>query len=254
MPSARNRTFRFLVILFWPLWLVGCQDDDGQTSRATYKADDLVLALSWQPAFCEGARDKPECRSQHAGRFDASHFALHGLWPQPRGEAWCGVGETARNASRKGRWRQLARLSLAADTRQELEKAMPGTASFLHRHEWVKHGTCYSDTPETYYRDTLALQKTVNASAVRDLFVENIGRRITARSIRRAFSRSFGDGAGRSVRVKCRRDGDRQLIVEITIGLKGRVEEVPDMARLLRDAPPTDPGCPGGVVDPVGYQ
>src|SRR5688500_1270964 len=41
----------------------------------------LILAASWQPAFCEGASGKPECRQQGKSRFDANHFALHGLWP-----------------------------------------------------------------------------------------------------------------------------------------------------------------------------
>ena len=50
-----------------------------------------VLAVSWQPAFCEGHADAPECASQTADRFDATHFTLHGLWPQPRSLEYCGV-------------------------------------------------------------------------------------------------------------------------------------------------------------------
>ena len=45
---------------------------------------EYVLAVSWQPAFCEGHADKPECASQTEARFDASNLTLHGLWPQPR--------------------------------------------------------------------------------------------------------------------------------------------------------------------------
>ena len=41
-----------------------------------------VLAVNWQLAFCETRSRLPECRSQTEDRFDASHFTLHGLWPQ----------------------------------------------------------------------------------------------------------------------------------------------------------------------------
>ena len=42
-----------------------------------------VLALSWQPAFCEANPGKRECRWQTGSRYDASYLSLHGLWPQP---------------------------------------------------------------------------------------------------------------------------------------------------------------------------
>ena len=41
---------------------------------------DMVLAVSWQPGFCETRPRLPECRSQKKSRYDATHFALHGLW------------------------------------------------------------------------------------------------------------------------------------------------------------------------------
>ncbi len=50
-----------------------------------------TLAVSWQPAFCEARTRTPECRSQTPGRFDASHFSLHGLWPEPYENVFCGV-------------------------------------------------------------------------------------------------------------------------------------------------------------------
>src|SRR3546814_10932851 len=59
--------------------------------RPAAAADFFVLAVSWQPAFCETRPAKPECVTQDEDRFDASHFALHGLWPQPRGNVYCGV-------------------------------------------------------------------------------------------------------------------------------------------------------------------
>jgi len=49
---------------------------------------EYVLAVSWQPAFCETRPRLPECRSQTADRFDATNFTLHGLWPRPRSRAY----------------------------------------------------------------------------------------------------------------------------------------------------------------------
>ena len=37
-----------------------------------------VLALSWQPAFCETNQKRPECRWQTGQRHDASYLSLHG--------------------------------------------------------------------------------------------------------------------------------------------------------------------------------
>jgi ribonuclease T2 len=56
------------------------------------------------------------------------------------------------------------------------------------------------------------------------------------------------------VRISCKNDGPRRLIVELTIGLSGRIEPDSDVAAHILAADATDPGCPGGVVDPVGNQ
>ena len=66
-----------------------------------------VLAVNWQLAFCETRSRLPECRSQTEDRFDASHFTLHGLWPQPRSKAYCGVAKTDIAKDKKRRWRDL---------------------------------------------------------------------------------------------------------------------------------------------------
>ena len=49
----------------------------------------FVLAITWQPAFCEANGRKPECVFQTQTRFDGANFSLHGLWPQPsRRPSW----------------------------------------------------------------------------------------------------------------------------------------------------------------------
>lgn len=218
-------------------------------------APSFVLAISWHPAFCEAHGRKPECVFQTNTRFDGSNFTLHGLWPQPSTKEFCGVSPEARDAAKSGRWKTLPKLDLSQRTAAELKDAMPGLQSNLDRYEWTKHGTCYpARDAETYYRDSLRLLGAVNASPVRELVARNIGREIRSSDIRKAFDEAFGDGAGERVRVACRDDGSRRLITEITIGLKGDISAGTEVSDLILASAPTDPGCPGGVVDAAGLQ
>lgn len=158
----------------------------------------MVLAISCQPAFCEREKRRPGCSSQKNGRYDTSHFLLHGLWPQPGGRLYCNVDGRLIATDKKRRWRDLSALSLSQEMRKALWRIMPGSQSFLHRHEWIKHGTCYSAQPERYYRDSVRLMEAINASAVRDLIAGNIGRRLTNRQIRDVFDKVFGRGGRRA--------------------------------------------------------
>ena len=214
----------------------------------------FVLAISWQPAFCETRPDKPECESQTEDRFDARNFALHGLWPQPRSRDYCGVDEATVRTDENGDWRDLPEPALPAELWAELQAAMPGTQSGLERHEWVKHGTCYDGDAEDYFADSLDMLEAIKDSAVAQLFASAIGQRLTQAEIRAAFDAAFGQGAGERVRVSCTNDGNRRLITELTIGLTGNIDGPGSIADRLLDARPTDGGCDGGVVDRVGLQ
>ncbi len=56
------------------------------------------------------------------------------------------------------------------------------------------------------------------------------------------------------MRVACDNDDGRQLIVELTIGLKGDLSAGTPVSGLIQASSPTEPGCPGGIIDPVGLQ
>lgn len=213
-----------------------------------------VLAISWQPAFCETRPDRQECRSQTRDRFDAGNFALHGLWPQPRSRDYCGVDARTVRLDEVGDWDLLPEPDISAALRAELQVMMPGSQSSLDRHEWIAHGTCYDGDAEAYFGDSLDLLDAVNESAVGTLFASSVGQRVTQREVRAAFDRAFGPGAGDRVRLSCVNDGNRRLIDELTIGLTGRPEGPDSFADLILAARPTDGGCDGGVVDAVGLQ
>lgn len=214
-----------------------------------------VFAISWQAAFCEGLPSKTECRTQTSQRYDATHFTLHGLWPQPRGNAYCGVAQSDIEADKAHRWQDLPATQLEPATRTALEQAMPGTASFLDRHEWIEHGTCFFEkSADAYFRRAVALIGEINASPVQKLFADNIGKELDTGAIRQAFDQGFGAGAGERVRFACKRAGNRRIIVEMTVGLRGEVKDGAKLSDLIAGASPTDQGCKSGIVDPVGLQ
>jgi len=240
----------FVVLISGLFLLCSCQD---KTPDEKYQGA-MVLAISWQPAFCERASRKRECKTQRPGRYDTNHFSLHGLWPQPGRNIYCGVSSTAVKTDKDRRWHELEPLNLNEGLRDKLRRVMPGVLSHLDRHEWIKHGTCYANSPGIYFSDSLELMDQINSSAVRTLFAANIGRRVDGRAIRDAFDRAFGKGAGERVRLSCKRDGRREIITEITLGLKGKITAEPNLNALIAASPQTRPGCPGGIIDPVGLQ
>ena len=208
-----------------------------------------VLAASWQPAFCQTHRTKTECRAQTQERFDSAHFALHGLWPQPRDNVYCGVSREQRTDDEAGRWSDLPPLELTDETRADLDVVMPGTQSDLQRHEWIKHGTCYSDTAEEYYVESLQLMNQLNAGPVRVLFAARIGESVTADELRAAFDQAFGAGAGDRVEIAC----SGGLITELRIHLDGAITATTRFAELIAAADPVGAGCTGGRIDPAGF-
>ncbi|GAA0775248.1 ribonuclease T [Roseibium denhamense] len=222
------------------------------------ESTDNLLTLSWQPAFCEIRPGKTECQDLNAGNLPHTtrQLSIHGLWPQPKGNNYCGVSRQVRNLDKPNSWHLLPAPDLDTDTTDALAAAMPGFASHLHHHEWIKHGTCYfgEGKADEYYDDTLYLTELVNDSAVADLFVNNVGSEITGDAIRTAFDQSFGEGTGDRVLVKCTNDDGRTLVNEIWISLKGQITPESDLGDLMLAANATQMGCNGGLVDPAGLQ
>lgn len=210
---------------------------------------EYLLAISWQPAFCQTHQAKAECRTQDKGRYDADHFTLHGLWPQPRSNIYCTTNKKNKSQDELKRYDQLPEPDLSRTTYKQLTRVMPGVQSFLHRHEWIKHGTCYDADPETYFQESMMLMKQINRSAVREYFSANIGKTVSVSDIRDKFDQAFGPDAGNKVKVKCRSG----MITELWINLKGEITPQSDVALLLKSADTAASKCRSGLVDPVGY-
>jgi ribonuclease T2 len=233
---------------------VGSQSPETAGGISAEKRTRFVLSLGWEPGFCESHSNRSECENETSDGYDATHFTLHGLWPQPRRREYCDVSQELIEADKRGDWQALPSVDLSKETREHLAVVMPGTGSLLERHEWIRHGTCYGDDAETYFHQALSLADAVNGSPVQSLFASNVGQEISIGAIKDAFNSAFGAGAGDRVRLACKRDGSRRVITEITVGLGARPDGAASLADLIRASGPTDPGCPGGIVDPVGYQ
>lgn len=213
---------------------------------------EYILAVSWQPGFCEMRPKRKECAGQTAERYDATHFSLHGLWPMKK--SYCGVAADIRARDKKGDWLELPQLAMAEETAAKLSIAMPGTQSGLDRHQWLRSGTCQSGTAQDYFAVQLRLLDELNGSAVRSLFADRLGQEVTEDEIKQAFDTSFGKGAGDRVRMRGQKAGARGVITGLTIGLSGNVSASAGLSPLILAAGNTDFKCDRGIVDAAGIQ
>ena len=213
-------------------------------ARATH-----VLAMGWEPTFCEDHRDKKECRQFSSTGFTATHLSLHGLWPQPRGTQYCNVAPNIKEIDRNHDWDDLPEPDVSAGTLKRLTAVMPGVQSKLERHEWIVHGTCFGGSAEGYFARAAELAEAIDASKVSQLFTDNVGRALSAEAIRTAFDDAFGTGAGARVTVSCHGRGENRKITELVISLAGDVAGNAPLADLIRAAQPVAPGCPSGIVE-----
>ena len=209
-----------------------------------------LLALSWHNAFCETHRYKKECKRSllpfGKGKYSEKHFILHGLWPQPRNKVYCNVEKDFVNADKHGQWRDLPCLAMDEEIDERLAKVMPGFASDLHKHEWVKHGTCYGTDPQEYFEDAVSLVEQMNASKVGNFFSKNIGKHVTLKQVRYQIDRSFGVGAGKRVELKCKKG----LITELWLHLGSGSD---DLGTLLKRGKSVRSRCQKGLIDRAGY-
>lgn len=209
-----------------------------------------ILVLSWHNAFCETHRGKKECKrslfSFAKDKYREKHFILHGLWPQPKNNTYCDVDSKYVSMDKHKQWYRLPDLDLSDEVKKDLSSVMPGFASNLHKHEWIKHGTCYGTDANTYYENAIALLYQVNDSKVGTFFSKHIGKRVTLQQVRAVFDRSFGTGSGKRVEIKCRKG----LVTELWLHLGAGSD---DIATRLKQGTQTRSRCQGGFIDKAGF-
>lgn len=239
------------------------------TGPAGSSADTFVFAVSWEPAFCENKPDKLECQHETSASFEATHFALHGLWPEPETNTYCGYDRTQADALDHRDWvKGLSDLGLPLATRTKLDMLMPGTQSKLERHEWFKHGTCYlaGTDKAAYFTDEMNALDAFNSSGLPAFFLAHLNEDVDQAAIRAEFDKAFGPGAGQRVGFGCTTDKQgttRRMHIELDINLQGDVHAVHDvssLSALIQAAPQHvydgrfDCHVDHAIIDPVGLQ
>jgi ribonuclease T2 len=193
-----------------------------------------LLAVSWHNAFCSTHSGRKECRPLYNRAKD--RLVLHGLWPQPKKRQYCGMSGDIVERDRKHLWGSLPPRSLSPDLKRKMLVYMPGYLSNLHRHEWVKHGSCYDRNPERYFSDALSLVEELDRSMVGEYLRSNIGGKVTLRNIRKVFERSFGKGMGNRLSMLCKKG----FLQELRINIRGRGSR---LEKLLQKASPMKRSC-----------
>jgi ribonuclease T2 len=240
----------FLFLLFVSILFGRYEGSAFEEVLVVPKSSSNLLALSWQNAFCQTHQYKKECKRDSLRllknrRYDAQ-FVLHGLWPQPRDNIYCQVDEALIALDKNKHWRDLPCLALDTKVENALEEVMAGYASELHKHEWIKHGTCYGTEANAYYSDAISLSNQFNHSSLARLFRDNIGQSLTLKDIRKLADKSFGSGAGKSIELRCKAG----LITEVWLHL-GTGEK--DLGKLLRKGKKVRSNCKYGHIDKAGF-
>jgi ribonuclease T2 len=218
--------------------------------------DDYTLAMSWEPAFCEGKPAAPECASQPSGRFDTDHLALHGLWPNKDGDSAhsygnCGVDQAQQDLDRAPTWCRLPEPPLSAATRVELTAVMPGVASCLDHHEWSKHGTCSGMNADDYFSLAAAIVRQVSETSFGRYLTAHAGKTVEASAVIEAFEKDFGAGSGSKLSLNCTDVRGSKALLEVRLHLPNPPGPASELTSMPLDA--GDRGnCPESfLLDPI---
>lgn len=221
--------------------------------------DYYVLALSWQPAFCETRSQKPECRSQDNGRFDATNFVLHGLWPNQKNDpshsfAYCEQSSAIINTDKDGDWCDLPNLPLSATVENDLKIYMPGAESCLDHHEWYKHGTCAGMSADAYFALSNGLVASFAQTDFNQYVASQIGSEVSRSDLLNRFEDEFGSGHDDYLSLRCNEVDGISMLSEIRLALNKDLAELDDFSTLFpSERVPAQGSCPKlFVIDPVG--
>jgi ribonuclease T2 len=157
---------------------------DGPVRRTAIAG--YTLAASWSPDYCKMSGETATMQCSHRnGRFG---FVLHGLWPESRSgppPQWCSLKPAPSP--------DLLRRHLC----------MTPSASLLV-HEWAKHGSCMAGKPETYFRVSAILWR-----SLRWPDADRLSRQkdLTVGDLRKAFLALNPDWSAQSVGVDVSRSG-----------------------------------------------
>ncbi|WP_255507056.1 ribonuclease T(2) [Mycolicibacterium sp. 018/SC-01/001] len=225
-------------------------DADRSSALVSRDSDSSWLVLTWSPSFCRAQPTNAACASGDLAGMGRT-LILHGLWPQPRENQYCGVSRRVQEESSRGH-RDLPPVELSAGVRDGLAATM-ADAPNLSLHEWYAHGTCSGLTPEAFFGQALTLATQVR-EAFDPLFTDDQGRQLTLSALRSRADERFGSGAGERVGMSClNAAGEGPYVVDVRLSLPAvaamrTVDGDLDLRRLLTQAPPLTSQCGHGLI------
>lgn len=199
------------------------------------QVDSYVLALSWQPAFCETKPEKTECQLNDPVSYQARHFTLHGLWPNKR---QCGIsyGFCGEIRAKRDKFCDYPEIKLDVDSHVSLAEVMPSVkaGSCLERHEWHKHGTCQTAwSMEEYFDLSVDLTRQFNESGMAYFMNRRIGQSVRTDDFLNRLAAVLGAAARERVKLKC----EQGMLVEVQMSLGAELTMGEDLERLMANAP-----------------
>ncbi|MGV7206221.1 ribonuclease T2 family protein [Oxalobacteraceae bacterium A2-2] len=212
-------------------------DEKGKSCSVANQQDSYVLAVTWQPGFCEHARydgKKPECEAVNSGKLQVKTLSLHGLWPNKKE---CGISY----GNCKG-----PDLNLRPET---VEKLAPWMPNFFYErsfgnYEWKKHGTCQALPQDDYFLKAVDAVRVVNDSEVGKLVLSHTGKSINVDEFFSRVKARYGDTVAGSITLVCTQ---RKYLQEIRVSLPLNFSTSGELTQLVAggsgQASPRQLGC-----------
>lgn len=165
------------------------------------KHDSYVLAVSWQPGFCEHYRYrgiKPECDALNSGELAIEHLTLHGLWPNRKE---CGT----RYGSCLGPGNNARPFQLSEETVSRIAPWMPNFyyETAFGKYEWDKHGSCQALDPDAYFDVAVRAVRQLDATEVGNQIRQHIGRRMLVATFFDRVRQAHGANVANNIQLVC---------------------------------------------------
>jgi len=201
----------------------------GEVCSAPNQQDSYVLAITWQPGFCEHTKyhgKKPECDAMNSGALEAKTLSLHGLWPNKKE---CGT----QYGSCKGQPFELSK-----DT---IEKIAPWMPNFFYErtfgaYEWNKHGKCQSLPPDEYFIKAVSAVRVVNDSEVGKIVLGNTGKSFKVNDFFDRVKSRYGDKVASTITLVC---VQHKYLQEIRVSLPLDFSTERDLPQMVANARPS---------------
>ncbi len=204
----------------------GKKPENGKKCSIANQYDSFVLALTWEPGFCEHyhySGVKPECDALNNGTISLSHLTIHGLWPNKDD---CGT--------RYGHCADTP-LDLSEDTVIKLAPWMPNFyySTAFGEYEWKKHGTCQGLDDDDYFLLAEKLLQRVDESEIGSYLRENIGKTIHAAEFKSAIAAAMGNDVAERMQLICTQN---TYLEEIRINLPKQIDLQEEIQQVIGKA------------------